>query len=287
VLQALVAVGQSSSQEATAAATWLAGQQKTDGSFPGQAPVNSTGYAVLGLDAVGTSTRNAIAYLTSQQNPDGGLRSGAATSTASNDFATAQALPALAGKTFVSSARTVMRQATLELARTALVATQATAITVHAPAGGIVDLFAYSRPSTTFAVVRTATVPASGVVTWTASPLSNTRLYAQTRGGIATPQDVLGVSTALSLSASRTTPRTIVFSGRSIPARSGGLVVSLYRISGKSSVLTAQSRADAKTGNWSITRTFTGTGEFDFVLRTGTDVQNLAGASNVRSVRIG
>jgi hypothetical protein len=124
-------------------------------------------------------------------------------------------------------------------------------------------------------------------VTWTLSPLSNTRLYAQTRGGIATPQDVLGVATALSLSANRTAPRTIVFSGRSIPARTGGLVVSLYRISGKSSVLTAQSRADATTGNWSITRTFTGTGQFDFVLRTGTDVQNLAGASNVRSVRIG
>ena len=287
VLQALAAVGQASSPEASAAATWLSGQQKTDGSFPGQAPVNSTGYAVLGLDAVGTSTGNAIAYLTSQQNADGGLRSGAATSTASDDFATAQALPALAGKTFVSSARAVMRQATLELARTAMVATQATAVTVHAPANSVVDLFAYSRPSTTFAVVRTATVPASGVLTWTLSPLSNTRLYAQTRGGIATPQDVLGVATALSLSASRTAPRTIVFSGRSIPARTGGLVVSLYRVSGTSSVLTAQARADARTGNWSITRTFTGTGQFDFVLRTGTDVQNLAGTSNVRTVRIG
>jgi hypothetical protein len=51
-------------------------------------------------------------------------------------------------------------------------------------------------------------------------------------------------------------------------------------------VLTAQTRADAKTGNWSLTRTFTGTGTFDFVVRTGSDLQNAAGSSNVRSVRI-
>ncbi|MCU1591681.1 MAG: LPXTG-motif cell wall anchor protein [Frankiales bacterium] len=287
VLQALAEVGQGNAQATQAATTWLSGQQKTDGSFPGQAPVNSTGYAVLGLDAVGASVGNAIAYLTSQQNADGGLRSGAASSTASDDFATAQALPALTGKTFVASARTVMPQAVLTLARTSMVATEATGVTVQAPPNSIVDLFAYSRPSTTFAVVRTETVGTSGVVTWSVSPLTNTRLYAQTRGGSATPQVVLGVAPALSLTAARTATRTYVFSGRGIPARTGGLVISLYRFTDDThQVLTAQTRADAKTGSWSLTRAFTGTGRFVFVVRTGNDLQNSAGASGLRSVTI-
>lgn len=286
-LQALAAVGQASSQPATAAASWLSGQQKTDGSFPGQAPVNSTGYAVLGLDAVGASIGNALAYLTSQQNSDGGLRRGAGTDTTSDVFATAQALPALAGKTFTDAARTVARQATMVVDKTAIVATGAAGVTVHAPPNSVVDLIAYSRPSTTFTVVRTATVGTTGVVTWSISPLSNTRFYAQGRGGAPTPQSVLNVATALSLSASRTGTRTYVFSGRSIPARAGGLIVSLYRITDTGSkVLTAQTRADARTGNWSLTRAFTGTGEFDFVVRTGSDLQNVAGISNTRTLRI-
>jgi hypothetical protein len=119
------------------------------------------------------------------------------------------------------------------------------------------------------------------------SPLSNTRLYAATHGGAPTPQTVLNVATALSLSAAKTGTRTYVFSGRSIPARTGGLIVSLYRSSdGVHQILTAQTRADAKTGNWSLTRAFSGVGQFSFVVRTGTDLQNAAGTSNARSVRI-
>src|SRR5207253_4044197 len=113
------------------------------------------------------------------------------------------------------------------------------------------------------------------------------RLYAQIRSAAPTPQVVLGVSTALSLSAARTGTRTYVFSGRSTPARAGGLIVSLYRYADAThQVLTAQTRADAKTGAWSVTRTFTGTGDFDFVVRTGSDLQNAAGTSNTRHVRI-
>jgi hypothetical protein len=286
-LQALAAVGQGSAQPAQSATSWLTGQQRADGSFPGQAPVNSTGYAVAGLDAAGAPIGSALTYLTSQQNGDGGLRTGATGATGSDDFATAQALPALAGKTFAAGARTVARQATLVLSTTRTVATHAATVTVHAPAGSVVDLYAYSRPSTTFAVVRSATVGSTGALTWTVAPLTNTRLYAQKRGGAATPQTVLSVATALSLNAARTAPRTYVFSGRSIPARAGGLIVSLYRsVDGVHQILTAQTRANAQTGSWSLTRTFSGVGRFTFVVRTGGDVQNAAGSSNTRSVLV-
>jgi hypothetical protein len=287
VLQALAAVGQGASQQAQAATSWLTAQQKPDGSFPGQAPVNSTGYAVLGLAAVGAPLGDAITYLTSQQNADGGLRSGAASSTASNDFATSQALPALAGKTFTGAARAVVRQATMALDRDRITATASATVTVHAPPNSVVDLLAYSRPSTTFTVVRSATIGATGTIAWPVRPLSNTRLFAQIRNGAPTPQVVLNVATALSLSAARTGTRTYVFSGRGIPARTGGLVISLYRINdAHGEVLTAQTRADASTGNWSLTRAFTGTGAFTFVVRTGNDLQNAAGRSNERPVTI-
>ncbi|MDT7538654.1 MAG: hypothetical protein QOI82_2239 [Actinomycetota bacterium] len=289
VLQALAAAGQTSAPEVQAATSWLTGQQKPDGSFPSQAPVNATGYAVLGLDAVGAGIGNALAYLAGQQNADGGLRTGAPSAPASNDFATAQALPALAGKTFTQSARTVQRQATLVATSTEIVATRGTTVTVHAPAGSVVDLYAYSQPNTTFGVVRTATVGATGVVTWTIAPLTNTKLYAQTRGagGIPTPYVVVNVATGLSLSAQRTATRTYVFSGRSIPARTGGLVISLYRYTDAThQVLTAQTRANPQTGNWSLTRAFSGTGTFTFVVRTGRDLQNAPGTSNTRSLAI-
>ncbi|GAC1608992.1 MAG: hypothetical protein NVS3B26_08230 [Mycobacteriales bacterium] len=287
VLQALAAVGQSGSQPTKSATSWLTGQERSDGSFPGQAPVNSTGYAVLGLDAVAAPIGNALAYLADQQNSDGGLRTGAAGSTASNEFATSQALPALSGKTLVASVRTVARQAVLAVSSALITARGATGLSIHAPAGSVVDVVAYSRPSTTFRIVRSGTADANGVITFTLSLLTNTRLYAQTRNGIATPQEVVGVRTGLSLSTTRSRVRTIAFSGRSIPARSGGLVISLYRYrDADHQVLTAQTRSQAATGNWTITRAFAGTGTFDFVVRAGSDLQNAAGASTVQSVHI-
>ncbi len=107
VLQALGALDLGADDRTRRAAAWLIAQQQPSGAFPGEAPVNSTGYAVLGLNAVDPEDGGAVAYLVSQQNPDGGLRRGAGEDTSSDLFATAQALPALAGTTFQGSARDV------------------------------------------------------------------------------------------------------------------------------------------------------------------------------------
>jgi hypothetical protein len=156
-------------------------------------------------------------------------------------------------------------------------------VTVAAAAGSTVDLFAYTRPSTAFAVVRTGTVGSGGTITWAVRPPRNTRLYAQQRGCTAGASIVLGVRTTLSLAAVRNGTRNYTFYGDSLPARPGGLIVSLYRINADGSeVLTAQARASATTGEWSLTRQFTGSGRFGFILRTGADLQNAPGASHVR-----
>ncbi len=293
VLQALAAIDLGAAEDAQQAKTWLQGQQRSDGSFPGEAPVNSTGYAAMGLAAVGVDVARASTYLASQQNSDGGLRRGAGTVTTSDSFATAQALPALLGRTFVSGIRTVTptaipcKTAATTLAQSTITATGTGLVTVAAASGTTVELFGYSRPATTFAVVRSVTVDKDGSTSIALKPPTNTRLYAQQVGCTAGPQVVLNVRTLLTLAAKRNAVRDYTFSGRALPARAGGLVVSLYRVTpAGAQVLTAQTRADATTGAYSIRRVFTGSGRFGFVVRTGQDLQNAPGASNVRSTLV-
>jgi hypothetical protein len=160
-------------------------------------------------------------------------------------------------------------------------------VTVTGTRGSTVDLFAYTRPTTSYAVVRTGVVSTNGTISWGIRPPRNTRLYAQQRGCTAGNQVVLGVRTTLSLSAVRNGVRNYTFSGDSLPARPGGLIVSLYRVNADGSqVLTSQARASATTGEWSITRVFTGRGTFGFVVRTGQDLQNAPGSSRVRTTAV-
>ncbi|MCW2613565.1 MAG: 5-nucleotidase protein [Frankiales bacterium] len=174
------------------------------------------------------------------------------------------------------------------LGSSTIVATGSTPVTVSAAASQTVDLYAYTRPSTGYRLVRSGVTGQDGKVTFAdpVRPPANTRLYAQVRGRTVDPARasvVLNVRTALSLFATRNGPRSYTFSGDSLPARKGGLIVSLYRVTSTGAqVLTAQTRASATTGEWTIDRTFTGTGRFGFVVRTGQDLQNAPGASNVR-----
>jgi len=111
VLQALVATG--ADCPATQARSWLTARQQADGSFPDATTsaskpavgnVNSTAYAAMGLAAAGQSTEKIVSYLTSVQNPDGGLaiKPGSADKK-SNALATAQALDAFTGSTFLTT----------------------------------------------------------------------------------------------------------------------------------------------------------------------------------------
>lgn len=180
---------------------------------------------------------------------------------------------------------------TVSVERSTITATGSTGVTVRATPNSVIDLLAYTRPSSTFRVVRSAEVGADGVADFRIAPPANTRLYAQQRGCPATDAAsssvVVNVRTQLSLNVTRTGPRAYTFSGDSLPARRGGLVVSLYRVtSSGSQVLTAQTRADAANGEWRIDRRFSGSGRFGFVVRTGQDLQNAPGTSNVRSVLV-
>lgn len=175
-----------------------------------------------------------------------------------------------------------------------ITATGSATVTVKEIPDTVVDLFAYTRPSTEYRLIRSAPTNADGIAMFTIRPPANTRLKAAQREEDCTdpafgtePSLVLNVRTALTLTAARSGARDYSFAGDSLPARPGGLIVSLYRITDSGSqVLTAQARADAENGEWIINRVFTGTGRFGFAARTGQDLQNAPGVSNTRSTLI-
>lgn len=118
-LQALVATG--AGCPAALASSWLTKHQAPDGSFgsdavdptkPATGNVNSTAYAALGLTAAGQSTSTIVDYLTAVQNSDGGLAIQPSIDKTSNVYATAQALDALAGSSFLTIGRSPIAPAT-------------------------------------------------------------------------------------------------------------------------------------------------------------------------------
>lgn len=171
-----------------------------------------------------------------------------------------------------------------------ITATETAGLSVRAEPGSVVDLFAYSRPSTTYKLVRTGTVSDAGIAQFGVRPGGNTRMYAQQRGCTADPQRdsvVLTVRPALTLAVSRTGTRSYSFYGASVPGRTEGLVIDLYRITADGrEIHAARTRANATHGNWRINRVFSGSGRFGFVVRTSPDITNVAGRSNVQSVLI-
>lgn len=132
-------------------------------------------------------------------------------------------------------------------------------------------------------------VPAGETVrhAWTLAPTTSTRVSADvfsaegncgSQGHGSRSVGVLDVAPRLTLDAVRNGVRDYTFSGQ---ASRDDQVLSLYRVTANGSqVLTAQTRSSG--GRWSLRRVFTGSGRFGFVVRTGRDMANAAGASTVR-----
>jgi hypothetical protein len=188
-----------------------------------------------------------------------------------------------------------------------IVPKQASTVVVHGSPNKAVELYAYSRPSVTYGLVRSGTTDSRGDISWEVTPGGNTRLYAHYAGQNATNDSpantVITVHTSLSLSAYRDGVRKYHFQGTNLPRRAGQLIT-LYRYakgpnSDQYCVPTAESdttvksdgeckaiiTSQAKTGSnntWRIDRTFNGNGQFYFVVRTSENINNGRGHSNQR-----
>jgi adhesin/invasin len=154
-------------------------------------------------------------------------------------------------------------------------------------ANAVYELMCYSRPSTTYFVARSATVSAgSSTLEFRILPGTNTRCYVRPQGNdsLASNSVVINVHTTLSLSAVRTGVRQYVFQGRNLPRRAGQLIT-LYRIANGQEIRTSNLTTDAS-GIYRVTRTFTGTGTFQFRVRTSQTLTNAPGASNIITVTV-
>jgi hypothetical protein len=152
------------------------------------------------------------------------------------------------------------------------------------------SLQCYSRPSTTYTEARNGAFDSAGnPVSFTLNLGRNTRCFLQYVTNSSDGQSdsaVVNVRTVLSLGAVRgNAPRTYVFQGRNLP-RLAGQLITLYRVNADGSeVRTANLRTDAS-GIYRLTRSFSGTGAFQFRVRTPQTLSNAAGVSNTILVRI-
>ena len=155
-------------------------------------------------------------------------------------------------------------------------------------------------------VDRSAQADSNGAATFNdLKPASNTRVRARQASCPYGNSAVIEVRAQETLAVKRIGVRQYTFSGRSIPARPGGLIVSLYRIVGSScrpgvepsqcpgETFVAQARAAGlgapNQGLYSITVTFPASDSNvrdEFVVKTGRDAQNAPGRSNARSLLI-
>lgn len=155
-------------------------------------------------------------------------------------------------------------------------ATQSATLSGAAEPGQTVQLWAYSRPSTVFRLVRTTTASPSGRYTFSVTPPTDTRLRVRV-AGLDSESTVLGVRHLVRMSAVRTGVRTYRFSGTAFPKRPGVRVDVFARTPGGLRLL-AVART-APDGRWSVARTFTGTATWDVVARTAPDGINRSGLS--------
>jgi hypothetical protein len=177
--------------------------------------------------------------------------------------------------------------------------------------GQEVQLYCYSRPSTTYVQVRPSEAGqgiaiSNGSVDFSVFPGRNTRCFVQYLNDPSTASNsvVINVHTALSLSAYRDGVRRYHFQGTNLPRRAGQLIT-LYRyarsdnngfcdphpaagdFNGASTdpncVAIRTATATTNSSNvWRIDRSFTGSGRFVFVARTSQTLTNAAGVSNFR-----
>ncbi|MCU1589921.1 MAG: glycoside hydrolase family 9 [Frankiales bacterium] len=151
------------------------------------------------------------------------------------------------------------------------------------------SLQCYTRPSTSYTEAKHGVFDAAGdPVTFTLHLGRNTRCFVQyvndsSRGASAAA--VIRVRTVLSLSAVRTAVGTYTFQGTNLP-RVAGQLITLYRVDAAGHEIRTANLSTDDTGVFRVTRRFTGTGTFRFLVRTSTGLNNAAGASNVITVTI-
>ncbi|MFN2625071.1 MAG: hypothetical protein ABR520_03175 [Mycobacteriales bacterium] len=154
---------------------------------------------------------------------------------------------------------------------------QSSTATVTAPVGSTAELLARTSGQP-YAVVRSATVPASGSVSFVLNLGRTVRVAARACGFTSATQPIISVIARVSMDAAGLPGCVVRFNGSTLPVKPGQ-VVSIYYRSGDSSTLALQTRTDGA-GRYVVSRRFLACGHFlGFFARVSNDVHNLAGQS--------
>jgi hypothetical protein len=149
-------------------------------------------------------------------------------------------------------------------------------VTVHGKPGDTIKLYALARPATTYQLVNTVRLPASGVWSRSLSPRTTTLLFARSAAG---SSRVIGVNVRMAVSlAGSASGRTGTFTGTIVPGH-GNVTVRIFTVKLGRLTLVGTTRTAAN-GHYTFRHTFAAAGTVTFIAQTLSDRQNLAGQSN-------
>jgi hypothetical protein len=149
-------------------------------------------------------------------------------------------------------------------------------VTVHGKPGDTIKLYALARPATTYQLVNTVVLPASGVFSRSLSPRTTTLLFARSAAG---SSRVIGVNVRMAVSlAGSASGRTGTFTGTIVPGH-GNVTVRIFTVKLGRLTLVGTTRT-ASNGHYTFRHKFAAAGKVTFIAQTLSDRQNLAGQSN-------
>jgi hypothetical protein len=166
-----------------------------------------------------------------------------------------------------------------------MTAGQSAVVTGTAAPGSRVDLLTYSRPVTTYRVLRSTTADASGAYRFVVLPETSTRLHVVSDGA-GSASAVLLVRPRVSLRVVGTRACALTASGTIAPKRSGVLVTVSYVTADGRRVLAMRARTGPD-GAYRVGRVFTGCPQLlGWQATTGGDLVNLVGTSVLRQAAL-
>lgn len=149
--------------------------------------------------------------------------------------------------------------------------------------GAAVELWAYSRPTTWYSLVRRGVLDATGRASFDVAPRGNTRLYARVAGRL-THTTTVDVAQTATLSISRV-PGAYRFSGQVAPARAGVEVTLMRKPAVGPAVVASRARTDSA-GRYRIDRRFGEAGTYGFYVDTRVTADNTEGRSRTYTLAV-
>jgi hypothetical protein len=138
--------------------------------------------------------------------------------------------------------------------------------------GCSVQVLGYTRPSSTYQVVRTGTISDSGTYAFTLYPPSNTRVYAKSDGASDSKTTTVNVRFVISMKVTRVGVRSYRFEGGVGPG-APGVHVTVYRSSNAGNIKVGTADT-ASNGAWSLVHQFSASGTVTFFAVAETTANN-------------